>query len=82
MMSGKRMTSIGLPGLENGDGLADWDLKTPEEMIAMLRNYAARNKATAEAILAAADEDFRVETYTGVYVQRNRTILQKGRDKP
>ena len=29
----------------------------------------------ADAILAASDDDFLVETYTGVYVQRNREVV-------
>lgn len=73
-----RMTSIRLPGSKHV-GLADWGRKTPEEMIRMLRTHAEHQKSVAEAILAAADDDFLIETYTGVYVQRNRKTIQPGR---
>lgn len=74
----ERMTAIFLPG-EYGSGLADRGRKTVPEMIATLRAYAAQQKAAYEAILAASDDDFRVETYVGVHVQRERVIWQKGR---
>lgn len=77
-MMGARMTSIHLPGLF-GSGIAEWGRKTPEEMTAALKAYAARQIEHAQAILEAADSDFRVETYTGVNVQRNTDVLQVGR---
>lgn len=75
---GARMTSIHLPGLF-GSGIAEWGRKTPEEMIAALRAYAARQVEHHQAIIAAMDDDFRVETYTGVNVHRNIDVLQAGR---
>ena len=78
---GERMTSVHLPGMRHGAGVAEYGRKTPAEMVAMLRKYAEANKAEAEQILAATDEEFRVETYTGVWVQRNREVLQEGRTK-
>jgi hypothetical protein len=75
----ERMTSITLPGRPTGAGLADWGRRAVPEMIAQIRAKAAHDKAEAEAILAASDEDFRVDTYTGVHVQRNREVLQPGR---
>ena len=74
----ERLTSIDLPGVFNS-GLADWGRKTPAEMIAMLREKAADDKATAEAILAAPDEYFHVQTYVGVHVRKDRTVLRQGR---
>lgn len=73
-----RMTSIRLPGSKHV-GIADYGRKTPEEMIRLLRMHAEHQKAIADAILAASDADFLIETYTGVYVQRDRTTVQPGR---
>ena len=74
----ERMTSINLPGLF-GAGYADRDSKTVAEMIALIRRNATAMKRDAEAILSANDTDFRVETYLGVYVCRNREVLQEGK---
>lgn len=74
----ERMTSISLRGSSH-NGLADWGRKSAEEMIQQFRDHALRQKQAAEEVLAAADEDFRVETYTGVYVQRNKEIIQTGK---
>lgn len=74
----ERMTGIHLPGLF-GAGFADYGRKTVPEMIAQLRAKAEQEKRDAEAILAAADDDFRVTTYVGHLVQRNREVLQPGR---
>jgi hypothetical protein len=74
-----RMTSVHLPGLNAGSGLADWGRKTPAEMISLIREHAAHQKQQAEAILAASDDEFRVETYVGVYVRRSKIVLQEGR---
>lgn len=77
---GERMTGIELRGNKAaGPGLAEWGRKTPAEMIELYRRYAAHQLAEAQAVLAASDEDFRVETYTGVHVHRNREVLQEGR---
>lgn len=70
----ERMTSIRLPGSKHV-GLADWGRKTREEMIKMIRAHAEDQKSVADAILSASDDDFLVETYTGVYVQRNREVV-------
>lgn len=74
----ERMTSIDLPGVPDS-GAADWGRKSPADMIAILRQKAAHDKATAEAIMSASDDDFYVQTYTGVYRQRNHEVLQQGR---
>mgnify|MGYP006350049633 CR=1 FL=1 len=77
----ERMTRIELRGNKAaGPGLAEWGRKTPAEMIERYRQYARHQLAEAEAVLAATDEEFRVETYTGVHVQRNREVIQDGKD--
>lgn len=68
-----RMTRISLPG---SCGIADYGRRTPTEMIKLIRQYAEREKREAEAILAASDSDFLIETYVGVHVCRNREVLQ------
>lgn len=72
-----RLTSITLPGLPNGTGYAEWGRKTAPEMVAIIRTQAERMKADAEAILAAADEDFQIETYLGVHVKNKREVIQQ-----
>lgn len=74
----EHMTSIHLPGVRDS-GYADWGSRSVTEMIALLRQKARDERAVAEAILAASDDDFHVETYYGVYVHRNAEILQNGR---
>lgn len=69
-----RMTSIRLPGSKHV-GLADHGRKTREEMLHLIRSHAEHQKAVADAILSASDDDFLVETYTGVFVQRNREVV-------
>jgi hypothetical protein len=76
-MSG-RLTSISLQGYAI---IADWGLRTPEEMIKIARDYAASLRKQAEQIEAASNQDFTVETYIGVNVMKNRKILQKGKDQ-
>ncbi len=41
----------------------------------MIRAHAADQKSMADAILAASDDEFLVETYTGVHVHRNREVI-------
>jgi hypothetical protein len=47
-------------------------------MIKAYRELARQQKAEAEAVLNASDEDFRIETHTGVHAWRNVEILQEG----
>ena len=76
------MTSIYLPGLKYDIGLAEWGRKTHAEMLAIYRAHAARQRAEADRILAAADEDFVVETYLGQNVQRNTMrVYPEGENK-
>ncbi|MCA0345228.1 MAG: hypothetical protein LCH99_36745 [Proteobacteria bacterium] len=73
-----RMTRIRLPGSKHV-GLADHGRKSREEMITMIRSHAEHQKAVADAILSASDDAFLVETYTGVFVQRNREVVHAAR---
>lgn len=73
-----RMTSITLPGCRDA-GVAERGLQSVAHMIAMYREKARAELEAAQAILAAADSDFRVKTYLGVYVEREPRILQDGR---
>lgn len=73
-----RMTDIALPGMW-GAGWAEYGRKTVPEMVAEIRRFAADQKAAAEAILAASDDDFRVVTYVGVHARRKSEILQEGK---
>lgn len=74
----ERMTSIRLPN--SGDtGCADWGRKTKDEMIAMYRLYAQNQYDWSKRVLSALDEEFQIETYVGVHVQKNREIIQEGR---
>ena len=73
-----RLTSITLPGAM-WSGLADWGIKTPEEMIEFAREYSADLRRISDIIDAALDAEFSVITHTGVYIRRNIEVLQKGR---
>ncbi len=70
-----RFTSVHLPGIF-GSGVADWGRRTVPEMIAQLRSKAEHDKAIAEAILSASDDQFHVETYVGVHRRRDRSVMQ------
>lgn len=72
-----RMTSIYLSG-HHASGLSLYGKKTVPEMVDALRKLATHQKAEAEAILAAAPDDFRVETFLGIYARAGLKVLQKG----
>lgn len=74
----ERLTSIRLL-THRFAGWAEWGRKTPAEMIAAIRSHAQHQLAEAQAVLAAADEDFYIDTYRGVHVQRDREVLQEGK---
>lgn len=74
----ERMTSVELLGVR-GSGYADYGRKSVPEMIEQICKRAQWQKEVAEAILAAADIDFLIKTYRGIYVERNCEILQKGK---
>lgn len=75
----EKMTAIRLPSLPRGTGWAEWGYKEPSEMIAIIRELATIQLQQAQAILAADDADFMVETYKGPYAMRNRVVLQEGK---
>lgn len=75
-----RMTSICLPGGSADSGWADYGRKTIPEMLALVRRRAREMRANAEAVLAAADDDFRVATYVGVFRRKDYTVLQEGKE--
>lgn len=72
----ERMTSVTVRVAGFGSGVAEYGRRTRVEMISMLRKKAARDKREAEQILAAADEDFIVETYVGVYAHKNLEVVE------
>ena len=74
-----RLTAIYLPSLRRGAGRAEYGRLTVSEMIAIIRRSAELQKAEAEAILAADDADFQVETYVGVHAQRQLEVIQQAR---
>lgn len=75
-MSLARHTSINLPGGKIGHGgLGEWGRKSRVEMIAIYRRWAERQKAEAERILAAPDEDFVVQTYLGEIRRKNVEVV-------
>ena len=75
----ERMTVITLPGAGIGAGLADYGRIPAAKMIAMMRRYAEHQKQQAEAILAACDDDFRIETHVGTHVKHRREVIQEGK---
>lgn len=74
----RRMTSVELRGVYDASW-AEWGEQPVDLMVRRLRERAVRQKAAAEAILNADPSDFRVQSYTGVVVQRDRNVLQEGR---
>jgi hypothetical protein len=75
----RRLTRITLPGSPNGSGLMDWGELSAENMIGQLRRLAEHQKAQAEAILAADDEDFQVDLVEGSCVERFVRTIQQAR---
>jgi hypothetical protein len=67
-----KLTGIYLPSLGFGSGWSEWGDHAPAEMIHKIRRNAEIAKEEADRILAAADEDFVVETYYGPFAQKNR----------
>lgn len=77
----ERITSISVPGLSHGSGLAEWGRVSVPDMIKAIRDYSARLRTQADAIDACKDEDFIIETYIGPYAMKNREVLQAGGEK-
>jgi hypothetical protein len=73
------MTTITLPGTTY-EGLSDHGRRTAPEMITLARRYAAADLASAQAALAASDEEFRVVTHLGVHRKTARDAIQEGRE--
>lgn len=71
-----RMTSIHLPGLRGGPGIAEYGRQSVDEMHQRIRHHAERQKAEADVILAAPKEAFLVETFIGVYARSRLEIIQ------
>lgn len=71
----ERWTTITLPGSPY-PGLRDSGGLDAPAMIALAREYAAAGLASAQAVLAASDEDFRIVTERN----RSRTVVQEGRE--
>ena len=69
------MTAISLPGVW-GAGYAVHGKSSIADMLGLIRAHAFSQKQMAEAVLAASDNDFLVETYVGVHVRKNREVLQ------
>lgn len=76
----ERMTAIHLLGTTR-PGIADWGMKTAPEMIEQYRSYARNLLEEAQAVLAASDEEFMVESYRGPWAMRDRKIIQQGRQQ-
>ena len=77
----EKMTTITLPGLQ-GSGFSDYGEVPVAKMIAKVREHAQLQLELAQAILNAADGDFRVETYYGPHAQKSQRVIQAGRYKP
>ena len=69
-----KLTSIRLATIDGGFADYGHDL-TRYDMIKMYRDHALREKSKAEMVLAAKDDEFIVEQYVGVHVQRNKRRL-------
>jgi len=75
-----KMTRILLPGLPSGEGYLDWDERSIEDMVSIMRRRAAHYRMVADAIDRAADEDFKIDIVRGSIVQHHIRNLQPGRD--
>lgn len=73
------MTTVTLPGTTYR-GLSDHGRRSATEMIALARQYATSDLASAHAALEAPDEEFRVVTHRGVHRQTAREVIQEGGD--
>lgn len=77
----EKLTRIRLAGLPNGEGYQEWGEQTAEHMIAIMRRRAMHMRVVANAIDAAADEDFEIDVVRGSIVQRPVRNIQPGREK-
>lgn len=75
------MTAVHLPGVKDAS-IADWGDHDPTEMIRRLRQKAAQDRITADAIYNAHDHDFIVETYRGPIAQTGRRRIWPPEETP
>lgn len=75
----ERLTSISLPG-SDAAGWVERGRVPAGDMIATYRNLAARQLREAREVLDAPDDAFRITTQRGIVVQRDRQIIQPGRE--
>ena len=72
------MTSITPKDGEHGDGIADWGRQSRAHMIEQIRRHADHMRAQVERIDATDDDEFLVEQYRGVIVQRDKITIEPG----
>lgn len=70
------LTRITLPSAAQSVGLMDWGELTTEEMIRQIRQRAEHLREEADAIMAAKNEDFRVDIVRGPHAQHHVRTLQ------
>lgn len=76
------LTRVRLPGLKDGCVVsARWGRNTVEVCLASVREHAKTQKARAEEILAARDDEFQVDIVRGSCVQHHVKELQKSSRK-
>lgn len=68
-----RMTGIRGP---DGSGIDEWGRVSRADMIRRYRAFYDRQRAQAEAALAATDDELTVETFLGPYAQKNRKVVR------
>lgn len=75
----EKLTRIALSSLPMGEGYLDWGEQSAEHMIALIRHRAAHFRKVADAIDAAADDDFKIDIVRGNCVQHHVRNIQPGR---
>jgi len=75
----EKLTRIRLAKPTAFNGLMDWGVCSVEQMLAQARAYSAHLRREADAIDAAADDDFEVCVVRGSVVQHHLETLQEGR---
>lgn len=77
-MPSERYTCIELPGV-SGSAIAEYGEKDAGHMITFLRRHAEYQAKVWQAVLAADDKDFQIESYTGYHVRKKRKTIQDSR---
>jgi len=75
-MAAPLLTTIHLPTSKFGSGLAEWGELSAAGMIEHIRHRAKMLRAEADAIDAAADEDFQIDVVRGSVIQRHVRTVQ------